>query len=129
MLEATDYFKEQDVSNALETIGRLKGFNLTGFSHYGNVIHQFTAHYLHVLNKNTTVLILGDAKNNWNTVDGSQVLHEIRENAAALYWLNPLKQELWNHSDCIMEKYRPSCTGVYQCANIEQLERFVAEIL
>ncbi|WP_425060039.1 hypothetical protein SCACP_06830 [Sporomusa carbonis] len=129
LLEATDYFKEQDVSNALETIGRLKGFNLTGFSHYGNVIHQFTAHYLHVLNKNTTVLILGDAKNNWNTVDGSQVLHEIRENAAALYWLNPLKQELWNHSDCIMEKYRPSCTGVYQCANIEQLERFVAEIL
>jgi uncharacterized protein with von Willebrand factor type A (vWA) domain len=129
LLEVTEYFKEQDVSNALEKIGGLKGFNRTGFSHYGNVIRQFTDHNLSVLNKNTTVLILGDAKNNWNTVDGSEVLHKIRENAAALYWLNPLQLNLWNRDDCIMEKYRPSCTGVYQCSNIEQLERFVAEIL
>ncbi|HEY3425445.1 MAG TPA: VWA domain-containing protein [Negativicutes bacterium] len=129
LLEVTDYFKEQDVSNALEKLGSLKGFNLTGFSHYGNVLHQFTAHNLSVLNKNTTVLILGDAKNNWNTLDGSEVLHKIKENATALYWLNPLNKKLWNDSDCIMEKYRPSCTGVYQCSNIEQLERFVAEIL
>ncbi|WP_371378580.1 VWA domain-containing protein [Sporomusa aerivorans] len=129
LLETADYFKERDVDSALGNIGSLKGFNLSGFSHYGNVIHQFTAHYLNVIHRNTTVLILGDAKNNWNTVDGSEVLPKISEQAKALYWLNPVEQELWNRNDCIMEKYRPSCTGVYPCANLEQLERFVIEAL
>ncbi|BBB91394.1 MAG TPA: VWA domain-containing protein [Methylomusa anaerophila] len=129
VLEVTDYFKEQDAGSALAAIGRLKGFNCTGFSHYGKVLHQFAGRYLEVLNKSTTVLILGDAKNNRNTVDGSEVLYKIRENAKALYWLNPLAKELWDRDDCIMEKYRPGCTGMYPCANIEQLERFVAAIL
>ncbi|QDR82535.1 VWA domain-containing protein [Sporomusa termitida] len=129
LLEVTDYFKEQDADSALAAIGRLKGFNRTGFSHYGNVFHQFAGQYLPVLSKSTTVLILGDAKNNWNAVDGSETLPAIRDQANALYWLNPLDRELWGRSDCIMEKYRPGCTGVYQCANIEQLERFITGIL
>lgn len=129
LLETTDYFKDRDIDSALGKIGSLKGFNLSGFSHYGNVLHQFTAHYLDVIHKSTTVLILGDAKNNWNTVDGSDVLPKIREQAKALYWLNPVQQELWDRNDCIMEKYRPSCTGVYPCANLAQLERFVIDAL
>jgi uncharacterized protein with von Willebrand factor type A (vWA) domain len=128
LLEVTDYFRDQDIDSVFRKISSLKGFNLSGFSHYGNVIHQFTTHHLGVLHKNTTVLILGDAKNNWNTVDGSEVLYKIREQAKALYWLNPVKQELWQQSDCIIEKYRPSCNGVYPCATIEQLERFVTAV-
>ncbi|MCR4436035.1 MAG: VWA domain-containing protein [Clostridiales bacterium] len=129
LLEVTDYFKEQDLDSALDNLGSLKGYNLTGFSHYGNVLHQFKAHDLALLNKNTTVLILGDAKNNWNKTDGSEVLEKISESAAALYWLNPMAVDLWSQKDCLMEKYRKSCTGVYQCSNIEQLEQFIYHIL
>lgn len=128
LLEVTDYFKEHDADSALTAISRLKGFNRTGFSHYGNVLQQFAGQYLTVLSKNTTVLILGDAKNNWNAVDGSEILPAVRENAKALYWLNPLAEDQWLRNDCIMEKYRPGCTGVYPCANIEQLERFITGV-
>lgn len=129
LLEVTDYFKDQDINNAFATIGRLKGFNLSGFSHYGKVICQFAGHYLGSIHKNTTVFILGDARNNWHTVDGSEALHAICEQSKALYWLNPVKQDLWQQADCIIEKYRPNCTGVYPCATIEQLERFIADAL
>lgn len=128
LLEVTDYFKEQDWNRALDSIGTLKGFNLTKYSHYGNVLHQFNDINLTLLNKKTTVLILGDAKNNYNETDGSEVLSKIKESAAALYWLSPMKMDLWNRDDCVMEKYMENCTGVYQCSNIEQLERFIADI-
>lgn len=128
LLEVTDYFKEQEWDKALNSLNTLRGFNLTGYSHYGNVLHQFydTAHTL--LNHKTTVLILGDAKNNRNKSDGSEVLSQIREEARALYWLNPLQEELWSQGDCVMEKYSKDCTAVYQCSNLSELKRFVEEV-
>jgi uncharacterized protein with von Willebrand factor type A (vWA) domain len=129
LLEVTDYLRKQDWNSALDGIGSLKGYNLTGYSHYGNVLYQFSTGYLSQLNKNTTVIILGDAKNNWNKTNGSEVLGDIKACAAALYWLNPMSKDLWNHEDCVMAKYASSCTGAFQCSNIEQLEQVIADIL
>lgn len=129
LLEVTDYFKEQEWDQALDCISTLKGFNLTGYSHYGNVLHQFDDTYRALLSSKTTVFILGDAKNNRNPIDGNEVLANIKESAAALYWLNPMSEDLWYSGDCEMEKYIKNCTGAYHCSNLEQLELFVADIL
>jgi len=129
LLEVTEYFKEQEWDKALNCISALKGFNLTGYSHYGNVLHQFDDTYRAHLNHKTTVLILGDAKNNRNQLDGTEVLTNIKESSAALYWLNPMNEDLWYSGDCVMEKYTKECSGAYQCSNLEQLERFVADII
>ncbi|HWQ40649.1 MAG TPA: VWA domain-containing protein, partial [Desulfosporosinus sp.] len=128
LLEVTDYFKEQEWDKALNCISTLKGFNLTGYSHYGNVLHQFNDTNLTLLSQKTTVLILGDAKNNQNKIDGSEVLSKIKESAAALYWLNPMDEGLWYSGDCVMEKYIKDCTAAYHCSNLEQLELVVADI-
>lgn len=129
LLEVTEYFKEQEWDKALNGVRALKGFNLTGYSHYGNVLHQFNDAYPNFFNPKTTVLILGDAKNNRNQIDGHEALAKIKERAAALYWLNPMNGDLWYSGDCVMEKYAGHCTAVYHCSNLEQLERFVADIL
>lgn len=128
LLEVTDYFQEQDWSSALRNLGKLRGFNLTGYSHYGNVLQQFAEQALPSLSKKTTVLILGDAKNNRNKRDGHEILAQIKEQAAALYWLNPISRELWASEDCLMEKYRENCTEAWQCSNIEQLEQFLSAL-
>ena len=126
LLEVTDYFQKRDWSETLHGLRTLRGFNLTGYSHYGNVLQQFSDLALPELKPRTTVLILGDAKNNANIRDGSDVLAETREKAAALYWLNPISPRLWSSEDCLMEKYREYCTQTFHCSNIEQLEKFVA---
>ena len=128
LLEVTAFFQERDWSEALRDMRNLRGFNLTDYSHYGNVLRQFADTALPELTKQTTVLILGDAKNNGNTRDGSEILAEIREKAAALYWLNPINPGLWSSDDCLMEKYREHCTKAVPCSNIEQLEKFLTEI-
>jgi len=128
LLEVTDYLEKRDWSETLRGLQTLRGYNLTGYSHYGNVLQQFADQALPEIKPKTTVLILGDAKNNCNIRDGSDVLAEIREKAAALYWLNPISPRLWSSEDCLMEKYREHCTQVFHCSNIEQLEKFLATL-
>jgi len=128
LLEVTAYFQERDWSEALRDLRNLRGFNLTDYSHYGNVLRQFADTALPDLTRQTTVLILGDAKNNGNTRDGSEILAEIREKAAALYWLNPVNPRFWSSDDCLMEKYREHCTQAFPCSNIEQLEKLLDNI-
>ena len=129
LLEVTDYFQNRDWAEALGDLRTLRGFNLTGYSHYGNVLRQFSETALSEIKPKTTVLILGDAKNNCNIRDGCNILAEIREKAAALYWLNPISSRLWSSDDCLMEKYREYCTQAFYCSNIDQLENFLARIL
>ena len=129
LLEVTDYFQNRDWTEALGDLRTLRGFNLTGYSHYGNVLQQFAEKALPDIKPKTTVLILGDAKNNCNIRDGCNILAEIREKAAALYWLNPINPRLWDSDDCLMEKYRECCTQAFYCSNIEQLEKFLNRIL
>jgi len=129
LLEVTYYLKELDWNQAMDNIRNLKGYNDTGFSHYGSVFHQFNINYLNQLNKNVTVIILGDAKNNWNKTDGREVLSSIKAKAAALYWLNPMDRELWYKDDCVMSVYAENCTEVFQCSNIEQLDEVIKKIL
>jgi len=126
LLEVTDYFQTRDWREALLGLRTLRGFNMTGYSHYGNVLRQFADQAVSDLKRKTTVLILGDAKNNHNIRDGSEALAEIREKAAALYWFNPISPDLWDGDDCLMEKYREHCTQAFYCSNIEQLGKILA---
>ncbi|MFZ7119578.1 MAG: VWA domain-containing protein [Eubacteriaceae bacterium] len=128
ILETTEYFQDQDWTSALNNLSTIKGYNLTGYSHYGNVFNQFSNAYLSLLTKKTTVIILGDAKNNWHNLDSSEILARIKDMSAALYWLNPLPTNLWGKEDCIMNQYQPNCTGAFPCSNIEELELFLSSI-
>ncbi|EQB20737.1 hypothetical protein UNSWDHB_1949 [Dehalobacter sp. UNSWDHB] len=125
LVEATDYFQEQDWTGSLNNLRKVSCYNRTGYSHYGNVLLQFSDLYLPFLPKKTTVLILGDGKNNRNRLDGSDVLAQIKEKAAALYWLNPLCKDQWDKGDCLMTKYQEYCTDAFSVANIEELEQFL----
>ncbi len=129
LVEVTGFLKGADWNRTLSTVGDLKGYNLTGYSHYGNVLYQFASSHLNQLNSNTTVIVLGDARNNWNKTDGREVLDDIRKKASALYWLNPMDKDGWDKEDCVMPAYVDRCTGAFQCSNIDQLELVIHSIL
>ena len=78
-----------------------------------------------VLTRNSIVLILGDARNNYHASQ-AWVLGEMRKKARHVYWLNPEPRGYWDTGDSIISEYAKFCDGVFECRNLRQLERFVA---
>ncbi len=102
--------------------------SLTGFSNYGQVWECFHNHYRNVLTPRTTVIILGDARNNWQP-DGADLFRSITGLCRRTIWLNPLPREEWNAGDCIINAYAPYCSSVQECRNAFQLSRVIRDIL
>ena len=75
----------------------------------------------------TSVLLLGDARNNYHATQ-SWVVQEIRHRARHVYWLNPEPKSYWGTGDSVVDEYAVHCDDVFECRNLRQLERFVAEL-
>jgi len=102
--------------------------SLTGFSNYGQVWECFHNGYRDVLTPRTTVIILGDARNNWQP-DGADIFRTITGLCRRTIWLNPLPREKWDTGDCIISSYAPYCSSVQECRNADQLSRLIRDIL
>jgi uncharacterized protein with von Willebrand factor type A (vWA) domain len=99
----------------------------TGFSDYGEVWRQFRREYKHLLNQKTTLVVMGDARNNYKP-DGRDYFGEIAGSAGRVLWLNPAPREGWGREDSIMGVYSSHCHHVFECRNLIQLERIARKI-
>ncbi|MDS1030758.1 VWA domain-containing protein [Bacillota bacterium LX-D] len=100
----------------------------SGFSDFGRVFNDISTDYVNLLKHNTTVIILGDAKNNWREPK-VEALKFIADKCAKVYWLNPKDQSSWYQEDSILELYEPYVNKVYQCSNLKQLYTIANKIL
>ena len=75
----------------------------------------------------TTVILLGDARNNYHASQ-AWVIKEIRRKARHVYWLNPEPKSYWNTGDSILNEYAAHVDGTFECRNLRQLERFVEQL-
>ncbi len=98
-----------------------------GHSDYGRAFTTFHDHYAKDLTKRSTVLILGDARNNYHEAH-AEVLADLHYRAKAVYWLNPEPTSYWNSGDSIVSQYAPYCDRVIECRTLRQLEAFVGEL-
>ena len=98
-----------------------------GHSDYGRALLTFHEHYADAVTRRTTILILGDARNNYHQAH-AEVLADLRYRAKALYWLNPEPTSYWNSGDSIVNQYAPYCDRVIECRTLRQLEAFVGEL-
>jgi uncharacterized protein len=98
-----------------------------GHSDYGRALMVFHDKYARSLTKRSTVLILGDARNNYHQAH-AEVLADIHYRAKAVYWLNPEPTNYWNSGDSVVAQYAPYCDRVIECRTLRQLEAFVGEL-
>ncbi len=98
-----------------------------GHSDYGRALLVFHDKYARSLTKRSTVLILGDARNNYHQAH-AEVLADIHYRAKAVYWLNPEPTNYWNSGDSVVAQYAPYCDRVIECRTLRQLEAFVGEL-
>lgn len=120
--EVTQLIRGWDAEKKIAEILRKTRIWQTGFSDYGAVWRQFENSYLEAVGDKTTLIILGDARNNYKP-DGLDHFARIACRARRVVWLNPAPAKRWNTEDSIIDTYRPHCTAVLECRNLEQLEK------
>jgi len=127
--EVTEFFRAtEDVSEAIARINtEADVIWVDGHSDYGHAFEVFWNKYGKDITSRTTVLLLGDARNNYHASQ-SWVVKEIKQKARHVYWLNPEPRSYWNTGDSIVGEYGSFTDGVYECRNLRQLESFVEKL-
>ena len=127
--EVTDYFKGvEDISEAIHRVNTEADVVwVDGHSDYGHAFEVFWERYGKDIGPKTTVLLLGDARNNYHASQ-AWVVKNIRQKARHVYWLNPEPRSYWNTGDSIVGDYGTHTDGVYECRNLRQLEAFVEKL-
>jgi uncharacterized protein with von Willebrand factor type A (vWA) domain len=127
--EVTRFFTPGgDVADALARMNseaKLVWFD--GHSDYGHSIEAFAEAYPDAIGPRTSLLILGDARNNYRAT-GAHTLKQMVQRARHAYWLNPEPQAYWGTGDSATNAYGDVIEMV-ECRNAVQLEEFVRKLL
>lgn len=129
LVEVSHVFEECEAEEALAKLKSAVGLDLTlGRTDYGQSFQDFKEEALdHVTNK-TTVIILGDARNNYGE-PRTDILKRVHELSKRVLWLNPEPPVYWGTGDSEMKRYSPYCFIVQQCSTVTHLERVVDFLL
>jgi uncharacterized protein with von Willebrand factor type A (vWA) domain len=125
MVEVTELFKKQDIELALEEIMKRWGGLSTD---YAKALTDFQSEALASIDKKTTVIMLGDARNNEG--DGRiDIWEQVYRKSKRVLWLNPEQRNSWDTGDSIMSEYLPWCSSAEPCRNLKDIERIFSRIL
>lgn len=97
-------------------------------SDYGQAFRDFADRYGTCLSDRTTVIVLGDARNNFGD-PATGLLKMIGERSKQVVWLNPEPPTFWGTGDSAMKKYLPFCHVARECKTLFQLERALDSLL
>ena len=75
----------------------------------------------------TSLLILGDARNNYHDASEDS-LRELVERARHAYWLNPEAHGDWGTGDSAADDYA-EIIDMFECRNATQLSAVIADLL
>ncbi|GAB5491809.1 MAG: VWA domain-containing protein [Phototrophicaceae bacterium] len=94
----------------------------------GNSFATFEKEHYSVIDSRTTVIILGDGRNNYN--DPRLDIHgDMQRKARRLFWFCPEPQGQWGTGDSDMHKYAAQADGVYRIRNLRDLASAVDSII
>lgn len=126
--DITEIFEQHEINRALEKVLSSPDIDFDAMTDYGEVFLQFRRDYMHLVNRKTTVIIVGDARSNYQHPRES-VLEEIRQKSRRIVWLNPEPEAFWASGDSEMNTYKAYCHEVRACWNLNQLVDFIEELV
>ena len=124
--EVTHMFQdEEDITNAVHRVNTEADVVwVDGHSDYGHAFGVFWENYGSEINSKSTVMFLGDARNNYHATN-AWVVKETAKKARSVFWLNPEPKSYWDTGDSVITEYATHADGVFECRNVRQLEGFV----
>ena len=91
-------------------------------------LQMFHSSYLDMVDRRTTLIIVGDGRNNYNN-PGLDILQILKRRVRRIIWLNPEPRIAWGSGDSDMLKYEGLCDSIYQVGSMAQLTAAVDRLL
>ena len=126
LMEISSFLEAESWAEAIAKI-RKEWEGKIASSDYGQAFRDFDQHYFDLIGTRTTVLILGDARNNGNLTE-EVILEKIQKRAKRVIWLNPEDSRTWNRGDSEVSSYLPFCNQMRECRTFSQLEEFIHDL-
>jgi uncharacterized protein len=127
MHEVSDFFRHQRPHEAVQDVlntHRPGSYN----TNLGNSLNSFYQDKLDAVDSRTTVIILGDGRNNYND-PRIDLANDLRRRSRRLLWFNPESPGQWGTGDSDMHNYAPASSGVFQVRNLAQLVDAIDRIM
>ena len=125
LAEVTDLFDRNELDDAIaRTLRDYSG----GSTDYGQALKDFRKLCLDDIDNRTTVIMLGDARNNYGEAH-AEILKEVYDRSRRVLWLNPESRNTWALGDSEMRTYSAYCHQVEECNSLMHLERIVGNLL
>src|SRR5579859_7493060 len=127
MHEISDFFRAQRPDVAVQEVlntHRPGSYN----TDLGNSLQTFFNDKLDSVDSRTTVIILGDGRNNYKDAR-LDLAYNLRRRSRRLLWFNPESPSQWGDGDSDMHNYAPISSGVYQVRNLAQLVEAIDRIM
>lgn len=125
LAEVTELFMRNNIEDAIAKV--LRDYS-GGSTDYGQAFLDFKSHCMDDVDNRTTIIILGDARNNFGEAH-AEVLKEMYDRSKRIIWLNPEARLSWNTGDSEMRKYGTYSHQVEECNSLMHLERVVGNLL
>ena len=127
--EVTRFFEHgDDVVDALARLSKeAEVVWFDGHSDYGHSFEVFAQKWSDAITPKTSLLILGDARNNYRA-QSLPALRSIVRHARHAFWLNPEPMQYWGSGDSAARSYG-EILPMIECRNAAQLQEFVEGLL
>ncbi len=127
--EVTHMFgPEADLAVAVQRITREAGvYTRDGHSDYGHAFVSFTQNFPNVLSPRSSLLILGDARNNYRNPEADLLTRMVNASRHA-HWLNPEPKHLWGSGDSAVPRYK-DLIPMHECRSAKQLASVIDGLL
>ncbi len=130
--ETTELFRDHPSEKALGLIFGGDVIDVDANSDYGSVFGEFVAEHASAVTRRTTVLVLGDGRNNANDANLA-AFEDITRRARETVWLTPEPRYSWGLGSCDLPAYAEYCSRVRVVRDLSGLERaahdFAAELI
>lgn len=125
LVEVSRTLEEESAEDAIVQVLERIGFRPTD---YGRMLEDFEAGFLDLVDRRTTVIVLGDGRSN-DTDPRPDLLQTIYRRAKRVIWLNPEPRSFWGIGDSEMPRFLPYCHLARVCNTVKHLERVIDDLL
>ena len=94
----------------------------------GHSLQNFADDYLDTIDHRTTLIVVGDGRNNYND-PRLDIFKKMARRSRRTLWLNPEMPMLWGSGDSDMLEYVPLCDRILQVSTLSELTAAVDQLL
>jgi uncharacterized protein with von Willebrand factor type A (vWA) domain len=125
--ETTELFRDFPSERALGLIFGDDVLDVDANSDYGRVFGEFVAEHASAVTRRTTVVVLGDGRNNGNDPNLA-AFDEITRRARETIWLTPEPRYSWGLGSCDLPAYAEYCNRVRVVRDLTGLEQAAEDL-